>query len=61
MPLQGITLTCFHGIWDDYDIAFTIIVIIKQERFKCIKYMNKNDELYDVLSYNMKNLKFDPS
>jgi hypothetical protein len=27
--LPRITLTGFHGIWDDYDIAFTIIVILK--------------------------------
>jgi hypothetical protein len=35
------------GKWDDYDLALTIIVIIKQEIFKCIKCTNKRDEMYD--------------
>jgi hypothetical protein len=60
MPLKRITLIGFHGIWDDYDIAFMVIVSIKQGRLKCIKCMNKKDELYDVLSCSMKILKFDP-
>jgi hypothetical protein len=58
MPFQRITLTGFHDIWDDYDIAFMIIVTIKQGRLKC---MNKKNELYDVPFYKMKNLKFGSS
>jgi hypothetical protein len=58
MPFQKITLTSFHGIWDDYDIAFMIIMTMKQGRLKC---MNQKNELYDVPSCRMKILKFDPS
>jgi len=50
----------FHDKWDDYDIVFTIIMTVKQGRLKCIKCMNKKDELYDVLSCSMKFLKYDP-
>jgi hypothetical protein len=60
MPFQGINLMGFHGKWDDYDIAFTIIMTVKQGRLKCIKCMNKKDELYDVPSCSMKFLKYDP-
>ncbi len=49
-----------HGRWDDYDIAFMVTMIIKQGRFKCIECMNNNDKLYDVPTYNMKILKYDP-
>jgi hypothetical protein len=49
-----------HGRWDDYDIAFMDTMIIKQGRFKCIECMNNNDKLYDVPTYNMKILKYDP-
>jgi len=38
----------FHGKWDDSNIAFRIIVIVKYGRFKNIKCTNKRDELYDV-------------
>ncbi len=37
-----------HGKWDDYDITFMIMMIIKQGGFKSIKCMNKRDESYDV-------------
>jgi hypothetical protein len=37
-----------HGKWDHLDIAFMIMVTIKLRRFKCIKCVNKWDELYDV-------------
>ncbi len=57
-PSQGITLMGFHGKRDDYDIVFTIMMIVKQKRFKC---MNKGDELHDVSTYCMKLLKYDPS
>jgi hypothetical protein len=49
-----------HGRWDDYDITFTIIMIVKQGKFKCIKYTNKGDELYGVPTYFTKFLKYDP-
>jgi hypothetical protein len=35
-PPQRITLTNFHGKWDDSDIAFMITMIIKQGKLKCI-------------------------
>jgi hypothetical protein len=50
-----------HGRWDDCDIAFTIIVTIKHGRFKCIKYMNIKDELYNVPTCCTKFLKYDSS
>jgi hypothetical protein len=31
-----------------YDIAFLIMMVVKQGRFKCIECMNKSDELHDV-------------
>ncbi len=40
--------------WDDYNITFMIIMIIKQGKFKCIKCMNKGDELYDIFTYDTK-------
>ncbi len=51
-----------HGKWDECDITFMIIVIIKVKhgRFKCIKCMNKGDELYDVSTCCTKFLKYDP-
>jgi hypothetical protein len=48
-----------HNKWDHYDIAFMIMVIIKQGRLKCIDCMNKGDELFDVSTYCMKLLKYD--
>jgi len=50
-----------HLPWDDCDITFTITMTIKQRRFECIKCTNKRDELYDVLTYCTKFLKYDPS
>jgi len=47
-----------HGKGDDYDIIFIIMMVIKHERFKCIKRMNKGDELHDVSTYCMKFLKY---
>jgi hypothetical protein len=44
---------------NDFDITFTITMIIKQRRVECIKCMNKGDELYDVLIYYTKFLKYD--
>jgi hypothetical protein len=55
-----ITLTGFHGKWDDYDISFMITMNVKHERFKHIEHMNKRDELYDVSTYNTIFLKYDP-
>jgi hypothetical protein len=48
-----------HGKWDDYDIIFMIIMTLKQRRLKCIEFMYKGDELYDVSTYCMKLLKYD--
>jgi len=56
-----ITLTNPHDRWDDCDITFMIMMIVKQRRFKCIECMNKNDELYDVPTCCTKFLKYDPS
>jgi len=42
-------------------LIFTIMVIIKHGRFKCIKCMNKADELHDVPTCYMKFLKYDSS
>jgi hypothetical protein len=50
-----------HGKWNAHDFAFTITVIIKQGKLKCIKYTNKRDELYDVPTYYKKFLKYDSS
>jgi hypothetical protein len=50
-----------HGRWDDYDITFIVMMITKQGKFKCIECMNNKDKLYDVPTYSMKNLKYDPS
>jgi hypothetical protein len=50
-----------HGRWDDRDIVFMVTMVVKQGRFKCIKCTNKKDKLYDVLTYNMKILKYDLS
>jgi hypothetical protein len=61
MPPKRITLIRPHGKWDDYDIGFMIIMIAKQGKVKCIKCMNKGDELYDVPTYCMKFFKYDPS
>jgi hypothetical protein len=47
-PALKITLMSPHSRWDDCDITFTITMIVKQRIFKCIKCMNKGDELYDV-------------
>ncbi len=60
MPLPRDHLNEFHGRWDDYNIAFTIMEIVKRMRFKCIKCMNKRDELYEVFIYYTKFLKYDP-
>jgi hypothetical protein len=49
-----------HGKWDDCDIIFKIMVIIKQGRFKCIECMNKENELYDVSTYCTKLLNMTP-
>jgi hypothetical protein len=38
---QKITLMGSHDKWDDCDIAFMIMMIVKQRRFKCIEWMNK--------------------
>ncbi len=38
-----ITLTKPHDKWDDYDITFTITMIVKQEKLKCIECTNKRD------------------
>jgi hypothetical protein len=59
--LQKITLTSFHGKWDDYDITFMIMVTIKYKRLKYIECTNKRDELYDVPTCCTKFLKYDPS
>jgi hypothetical protein len=48
-----------HGKWDDYDLIFTITMIIKHGRLKYIEGMNKGDELYDVPTYCVKFLKYD--
>jgi hypothetical protein len=48
-----------HGKGDDYDIAFTVMMVVKQGRFKCIKCMNKGDELHDVSTCCTKFLKYD--
>jgi hypothetical protein len=61
MPPKRITLTRSHGKWDDCDIGFMITMIVKQKKIKCIKCTNKGDELYDVPTYCMKFLKYDPS
>jgi hypothetical protein len=61
MPRERITLTRSHGKWDDCDISFIITIIIKQGKVKCIKCTNKEDELYNVPTYYMKFLKYDPS
>jgi hypothetical protein len=45
---------------DDYDIAFMIMMAIKQRIFKCIECTNKGDELRDVSTQYMKFLKYDP-
>jgi len=37
-----------HGRWDDCDLAFMIMMIIKWGKFKCIKCVNKGDEFDDV-------------
>ncbi len=58
---QKITLTSPHGKWDDCDITVTITMTIKQKKLKYIKCTNKMDELYDVPTYCMKFLKYDPS
>jgi hypothetical protein len=50
----------FHDKWDHYDIAFIITMTIKQERFKCIEWVNKKDELYGIFTYCMKFLNYDP-
>jgi len=50
VPSQGITLTGSHDRWDDCNITFMIMVIIKQKWLKNIKCMNKTGELYDVSS-----------
>jgi hypothetical protein len=50
-----------HGKWVDCDITFTIAMTIKQGRLKCIKCINKGDELYDIPVYYMKFLKSDLS
>jgi hypothetical protein len=46
--------------WDDYDIAFTIKMIIKHRRFECIEWMNKMYELRDVPTNCTKPFKYDP-
>jgi len=56
-----ITLPSPHGRWDDCDITFIITMTIKQRRLECTKCMNKGDELYDVPTYYMKFLEYDPS
>jgi hypothetical protein len=48
MPLPGDHLNEFCGRWDDHNIAFTIMVTIKHMRF------------YDVPTFYMKFLKYDP-
>jgi hypothetical protein len=58
-PSQRITLTNSHGKWDDHDIAIMVMVIVKQGKFKCIKWMNKGDKLYDVPTYYTRFLKYD--
>jgi hypothetical protein len=58
---QRINLTSSHGKLDDCDITFIITMIIKQRKIECIKGMNKKDELYDIVTYYMKFLKYDPS
>jgi hypothetical protein len=50
----------FHGRRDDYDIAFTIIITLKEGKLKCIKCINKGDDLYNVFTYCTKFLKYDP-
>ncbi len=47
-----------HGKRDDCDITFIIMMVIMHERFKCIKCMNKGDELHDVSSCCTKFLKY---
>ncbi len=62
MPFPNNHLEISNGKQDDYDIIIiAIMMIIKQRRFKCIKCMNKKDELYDVPTHCMKFLKYDPS
>jgi hypothetical protein len=50
-------LASAHGRGDDYEIAFTIIMTIKQGKLKCIECTNKRDELHDVSTYCTKFLK----
>ncbi len=62
-PALKITLMSPHSRWDDCDITFTITMIVKQRIFKCIKCMNKGNELYDVpcqgcLGYHCPVIKF---
>jgi hypothetical protein len=50
-----------HGIWDDYNIAFTIIMIVKQRKLKCIECTYKGDDLYDAAICCTKFFEYDPS
>jgi hypothetical protein len=50
-----------HGRWDDYDVTFTIMIIIKHRIFKCIECTNNGDEMYDVSICYRKFLKYDLS
>jgi len=52
------TLAGSHGRWDDYDIVFMVMVVIKG-KFKSVECMNKWNELYDVPICCMKFLKYD--
>ncbi len=53
-------MTGSHGKGDDCEIAFKIMMVIKQRKFKCIKCMNKGDELHNVSTCCTKFLKYDP-
>jgi hypothetical protein len=43
-----------------YDITFTITMVVKQGKLKCIECMNKSDEFHDVSTCYTKFLKYDP-
>ncbi len=42
-------------------LGFTVMMTIKRRKLKCIKCMNKMNELYDVPACYTKFLKYDPS
>jgi hypothetical protein len=49
----------FNGWWDHSDIIFVVWMAIKYKKFKCVKWVNKMNELNDVPTYNTKFLEHD--